>query len=656
MEDEIHNVQAVIDSLSMDVLHEDLSHLTGEAICGAYLNQNRNKENMSGSSEPDLVSIEYLLDILRCIHEWISSRLESTTEHTLSHNKSDVHQQANECEKTLIEEQQESKPSSHEFNRLETNKLLHLIDEFEAESSVKELDLDEDDQDLFKSYMKQKEEEYQRNKHLNSHLSLSSINKAPKSSSGNSSASTASSRSSSSNEDQLNVEIQVTNKKHLSPSRRRVTFENSHTKSSKSLKHSTIQTVNNELDLMRQSLNEHLTDEQTRIKYLLKSVYDEDLKDAESLMKQSLNKIKNKSNLTHELYQTAFLNQKEDDSRPCSSRSGAKSKGFLYPTNRNLVNYPAAASRQIKKPRSSSVNSFKSNPSGEFVSRFTIGEDGILNSLLHEFPYLYTSPETIHYLWQKHAKQIETFAKLQKEIEQSYLKKPPPTANQTNCDLLLSASLSSLSTVKSKPQQHLQETYRKQQMLMEIMRKDLQHMQRMEDLKRKVEVENSMKAKAREQRCQNAKVKRYYDEFRLQQRAKMLKKSTEEELVFKNLFHESMKIQKERMLELKRYAKEKAELSDRQQLNEIVSIENFYKTRFELLNERLQADKQATQVRDKAQHGILNKMKSQVKHKLEADIRDLQSQMCQDKDHIYWREMDAKRIQAEIYKANYTKF
>ena len=60
-EDEIHNIQSVIDSLSLDILHEDLSHLTGEAIC---------------SNDP--VSIEYLLDILRCIHEWISSRLQST--------------------------------------------------------------------------------------------------------------------------------------------------------------------------------------------------------------------------------------------------------------------------------------------------------------------------------------------------------------------------------------------------------------------------------------------------------------------------------------------------------------------------------------------------------------------------------------------------
>lgn len=55
-EDHIHNTQAVIDSLSLDVLHEDLSYLTGEAVC-----------------KPHLTSVEYLLEILKSLHEWIDS-------------------------------------------------------------------------------------------------------------------------------------------------------------------------------------------------------------------------------------------------------------------------------------------------------------------------------------------------------------------------------------------------------------------------------------------------------------------------------------------------------------------------------------------------------------------------------------------------------
>ena len=68
MDDEIHNIQLVINSLSHDILHEDLSHLTGESICSAIY---------SNKIKPDYVSIEYLLDIFRCIHDWIASRLDS---------------------------------------------------------------------------------------------------------------------------------------------------------------------------------------------------------------------------------------------------------------------------------------------------------------------------------------------------------------------------------------------------------------------------------------------------------------------------------------------------------------------------------------------------------------------------------------------------
>lgn len=273
------------------------------------------------------------------------------------------------------------------------------------------------------------------------------------------------------------------------------------------------------------------------------------------------------------------------------------SKFYLDEREKFRRSGPKSARNAKKAPGSDLFKSIShvSEPNAEFMSRFVIGEDGILNSLLHEFPYLYTSPETIHYLWQKHAKQIETFAKLGKEVEQTYLNKNSKSLSNSNLLVQSNISLSSLSQVfnknKNKPQLKLEETYKKQQKIMEIMRKDIQHMQRMEDMKRKVEVENSMKAKAREQRFQNARVKRYYEEFRLQQRAKMLKKTTQEELIFKNLFNESLKIQKERILDLKRYAKEKAELSQKQQLNQISSIENFYKNKFDLLNEKLVTEK-----------------------------------------------------------------
>lgn len=55
-DDHVHNTQAVVDSLSLDVLHEDLSYLTGEAVC-----------------RPHWTSVEYLLEILKSVHEWINA-------------------------------------------------------------------------------------------------------------------------------------------------------------------------------------------------------------------------------------------------------------------------------------------------------------------------------------------------------------------------------------------------------------------------------------------------------------------------------------------------------------------------------------------------------------------------------------------------------
>ena len=121
------------------------------------------------------------------------------------------------------------------------------------------------------------------------------------------------------------------------------------------------------------------------------------------------------------------------------------------------------------------------------------------------------------------------------------------------------------------------------------------------------------------------------------------------------MFSESLKLQKERMLEMKRYTKEKTELNSKQQLDKIESIENFYKNKFNMLNERMLKEKEEVMLREKAQHVTLSNMKCQVRSKLEKDIVDLQEQMCRDKDFLYWRQMDANRVKLDLNKASYFK-
>ena len=128
LEEEVHNVQAVIDSLSMDILHEDLSHLTGEGICGGVYSKKRRssgKEESQAYFEPDLVSVEYLLEILGCIHDWVSSRLESSTEISSS------------CPSSFT--QNEKKQNSNYLNKNEFESSINHLSQIDIEKFAENL-------------------------------------------------------------------------------------------------------------------------------------------------------------------------------------------------------------------------------------------------------------------------------------------------------------------------------------------------------------------------------------------------------------------------------------------------------------------------------------------------------------------------------------
>ncbi|RNA44890.1 centrosomal of 95 kDa-like [Brachionus plicatilis] len=626
-EEEIHNLQSVIDSLSLDVLHEDLSHLTAESILG-----------LSSTKKRDLLSLEYLLDILKTTHEWITSRVENTE----AIESTTVQSEKFEDSKNEYVPHLDKKYSEFDRKIEETVKM--------TQEAIKNAPNEKEDDSFFQEYMRQKELEFK----LKNCQNLANEIETLKSSSGNSSFNDSSCESF----NLLNIAADLnSNQKHVkfktdsrtrsnSPQIRLSKTSNVHRPSRRKIaqcKNALIHSLGNEIGLIKTSLADNLEFESDKIEHLMSLIYFEDYQDAQAMMQHSLNKVKKKSNLTNDLYMNAHDGRKNFKSNLTPSES-SRSKGVLLPRSRSLVKFGKKRSSSMTNLNCSQIRQKRWNsavkksmaqskdPSKQFYSRFIIGEDGILNCLLEEFPHLYTSPETIHYLWSRHARQIEILGKEQKELETKYLSKDSGT---------------------NLADQYLKEANRKQEVLMEIMRKELDHIERQQDMKRKQLVENSLKAKTREQRFQSAKVKRYFEEFRTQQRAKMLKQKTSEELIFKKLFNESLKIQKERMLELKKYAKEKNDINRRQQINQIKSIENFYKNKFDLLNEQMKREKDENQLRDGAQHLVLSKMKSQVKNKLEDDIRDLQDQMYRDKDFLYWRQLDADRLKQDIQKASY---
>jgi hypothetical protein len=681
-EDEIHNVQAVIDSISLDILHEDLSHITGEGVM--------NK---------DIVSIEYLLDILISIEEWLKgnsnifqspvrnielhndeeySDLTSSFMSSDSNSRSILKEIGNHPKtQNKIDELKKFLDSSH--SSIETLKkvkektdeqIKYLELEKEMENTVKMT------QNALKNNLPQslapltnsitskvlnrkqiieiaEEKNQQRNDEtLFSLLQLDNEQRNQQTDANLSSGSLSGIGVLSDIKRKKEQILEKFRNENLAQHRKSVKFDDDIASSERSNSSISIKSdlmanrssgyrntvfehdTTNELSIIRNSIKDKGYKDEKVIKMILKSVYDEDLKDAESLMRQSLDKNRNRSEMTNHLFIDAH--------RPASSASVLapnKSVFIADDYKRPLLRRQMRAASVSPSRRNGMNNGQRSqsslraslNSGRKHKSKFVIGEDGILSKLLEEFPHLYLAPETIHDLWQKHSKQIEHLQKEQHELEVKYSKDNENTAIR----------------------KYLNDTHLRQKSLMDIMRKDIEHMQRVQDLKRKQNVENALKYKAKEQRFQNVKVKNYFEEFRLQQRAKMLKKLTKEEVLFKQLFNESLKIQKERVREMKKYAKEQRDIKTKQQMNQIESIENFYKNKFNLLNEKIKKEKVDNEIREKSQHEILTKMKSQMKNKLESDIRDLQSQLCNDEDFMYWRKLDANRVENDLKCARY---
>ncbi|XP_071814206.1 uncharacterized protein [Apostichopus japonicus] len=268
----------------------------------------------------------------------------------------------------------------------------------------------------------------------------------------------------------------------------------------------------------------------------------------------------------------------------------------------------------------------KRSPSPRFrrQKRLTVGDDEVLPVLLNEFPFLHVSPETAHSMWTKQLRQVEQLTKL--GIEQSK---------------------------HNKLQKKVGDAEQRQKLLVDIMKKDLAHNQRMREIQEKREKKTILQRKERERRQVTARARRYYDEFRLQAQSRMAKRKTKEEKIFRNLFDEALKIQKSRIGDLRKYARDKREDMAEQEQFQIDSMENYYRDQFNLLAETLEKERYDLSVRDNAQARVLDQMRRAMRRKMEDEIRGFQEQLYRDEDTAYFRQLEADRMKARLRSAAY---
>ncbi|XP_055763723.1 centrosomal protein of 95 kDa-like isoform X1 [Salvelinus fontinalis] len=257
-----------------------------------------------------------------------------------------------------------------------------------------------------------------------------------------------------------------------------------------------------------------------------------------------------------------------------------------------------------------------------------VKDNDLLPLLLEEFPHLHLSPHALGRMWQQQLGQVDR----------------------------LNASLS-LDNQRQGPRTKLtsqvEEAQRRHNLLGEIIHKEQEHNRRLRDFKERIQQQKSTQNRLKEQRQQIARAKKYHGDYHVQLRARMMRARTKEERMFKQVFEEGLEVQKARLREQRAYAKEQRQEHQNKHRDQIQSMENYYKDQFSLLAETLAIERRDIQVRKKAQEKALQKMKRELRSKMEREIGELQEIIVQDDDDDYFHGLEVQRLRRRVQMASF---
>lgn len=254
-----------------------------------------------------------------------------------------------------------------------------------------------------------------------------------------------------------------------------------------------------------------------------------------------------------------------------------------------------------------------------------VNEHSLLPLMLEQFPFLYVSGQTLSKMWKQQIAQVEQLRKDACRESQS----------------------------KKKLQDEIEEALRRHDLLTALIKKEYEHNKRLQDFKDRIHRQKLTQSKIKENRQQIVRARKYYDDYRVQLRSKMMRMRSREEMIFKKLFEEGLQIQKQRLRDLRNYAKEKRDEQKRQHQNELDSMENYYKDQFSLLAEAISQERQELKAREKSQAQMLCKVKRELRSKMEKEIQQLQYMITQNDDDAFFRELEAERFKCRLHLASF---
>uniref|UniRef100_A0A3Q3JJK6 DUF5745 domain-containing protein n=1 Tax=Monopterus albus TaxID=43700 RepID=A0A3Q3JJK6_MONAL len=357
-------------------------------------------------------------------------------------------------------------------------------------------------------------------------------------------------------------------------------------------------------DHWRRGEQRHRQSHRKRGKYLENETYKEELRRYEDKKRADLDKARLKAQEAERQYREAILSDVSQAPRLSPAKKRTQHRLQLKQTTPGRRRHEAPRRAQSMK----------------------VKENELLPVLLEELPHLHISPHALGRMWEQQMQQV---------------------------DRLHALTSSHGHRRRSNLSSQVEEAQRKHDLLVELVRKEQDHSRRLRDFKERIQQQKSTQNRLREQRQQMARAKKYYDDYHVQHRARLMRARTKEERMFRQLFEEGLELQKVRLKAQRAYAREQQLEHQRRHQDQIESMENYYKDQFSLLAEKLTQERQELQVRKKAQEKALLKMKRELRSRMEHEIGELQKIIIQNDEDDYIQDLEVQRLRNQIQMASF---
>lgn len=193
----------------------------------------------------------------------------------------------------------------------------------------------------------------------------------------------------------------------------------------------------------------------------------------------------------------------------------------------------------------------------------------------------------------------------------------------------------------------------RQALLNDIHSKEEAAEKRIHVIKENRERENQFRHEVQLKRQNNARIKRYFDQYQTGLKKTLVTHRHKEERMLKEIFNEGLSIQKERIRELRKYAKEMRAKEDEARQKELDAIETHYNNQFEILADEMREQKKDIKTSQKDSKRQLEKVKKTLRNQLEGEIQELHEAIVRENESTFYRDIEEDRIKKQIRMANF---